>query len=129
MIIIFSLLVGFYSTGNDASPGNYGLKDMFTVLKWVKENIADFEGDPESITLFGNSAGAAAIHYLSLSEKTEGLFHKMITMSGSALAPWAFHSRKHIRNDSIELAKLAGCFQWNETVTTPLYNDTSKYII
>lgn len=99
---------------------------MVTVLKWVKANIADFGGDPDSVTLFGNSAGAAAIHYLSLSKKTEGLFHKMITMSGSALAPWAFHPRKNIRNDSIELAKLANCFQLNETVPTPLYNETSK---
>ncbi|XP_033223203.1 esterase E4-like isoform X2 [Belonocnema kinseyi] len=118
--------LGFYSTGNDASPGNYGLKDMVTVLKWVKANIEDFGGDPDSVTLFGNSAGAAAVHHLSLSKKTEGLFHKMITMSGSALAPWAFHLRKNIRNDSIELAKLANCFQMNETVTTALYNEITE---
>ena len=111
VLSIFASLVGFYSTGNKASPGNYGLKDMVAVLRWVKDNIADFGGDPDSITIFGNSAGAAAVHYLSLSKKTKGLFHKMITMSGSALAPWAFHPKKNIREDSMRLAEMAGCLK------------------
>lgn len=103
-------VLGFYSTGNESAVGNYGLKDMVTVLKWVKENIKAFHGDPESVTLFGNSAGAAAIHHLALSQKTKGLFHKIITMSGTALAPWAYHSAENIKNSSLTLAKNAGCY-------------------
>lgn len=119
--------LGFYSTGNDESPGNYGLKDMVTVLKWVQENIETFKGNPKSVTLFGNSAGAAAIHHLALSPKTKDLFHKIITMSGSALAPWAYHSKENIRNSSITLARKVGCFNvkgrpYNATIDVNVTN-------
>lgn len=83
---------------------------MVQVLNWVKENIHKFNGNPNSITLFGNSAGAAAIHHLALSKNTKGLFHKIITMSGSALAPWAYHTNDNIRNSSLKLANYAGCY-------------------
>ncbi|XP_051161800.1 juvenile hormone esterase-like [Leptopilina boulardi] len=102
--------LGFYSTGNEHAQGNYGLKDMVQVLNWVKENIHKFNGNPNSVTLFGNSAGAAAIHHLALSKNTKGLFHKIITMSGSALAPWAYHTNDNIRNSSLKLANYAGCY-------------------
>ncbi|XP_043465193.1 esterase E4-like [Leptopilina heterotoma] len=114
--------LGFYSTGNETAVGNYGLKDMVTVLKWVQENIKDFYGKPDSVTLFGNSAGAAAIHHLALSKKTKGLFHKIITMSGTALAPWAYHSAENIKNSSLTLANYAGCY--NQTFKTLPDNKT-----
>lgn len=58
-------------------------------MKWVKENIQNFNGDPNNITLFGESAGGASTHYLMLTPQTEGLFHKAIIQSGSGLCPWA----------------------------------------
>lgn len=70
-------------------PGNAGLKDQVLALKWIKNNCHFFGGDAENITVFGESAGAASTHYLTLTEQTRGLFHKAVAMSGCAMAPWA----------------------------------------
>ncbi|XP_061395056.1 esterase B1-like [Musca vetustissima] len=74
-------------------PGNAGLKDQVMALKWVKENIHRFNGDPNNITVFGQSAGGASIHYMMLSPRLRGLFNKAIIQSGSAFAPWAITDR------------------------------------
>lgn len=71
------------------SPGNYGLKDQVAVLKWVQTNIKKFGGDPDLVTIFGQSAGAASVQYLMQAPKTKGLFHRAIAQSGSTLCPWA----------------------------------------
>ncbi|XP_046399205.1 juvenile hormone esterase-like [Ischnura elegans] len=80
---------GFLSTGDRASPGNYGLKDQALALKWVKNNIASFGGDKKKVTIFGHSAGGASVHYHILSPMSKGLFQNAIAQSGDALAPWA----------------------------------------
>lgn len=67
--------------------GNFGLDDQFTAINWVKENIADYMGDPNHITLMGQSAGAISIQYLCLSPKCKGLFQRAIMMSGAGLFP------------------------------------------
>ncbi|XP_065225808.1 esterase FE4-like [Planococcus citri] len=81
--------LGFLNLGIPECPGNAGLRDQALALKWVKENIAQFGGDANNVTLFGESAGASSVHFLMLSPLTKGLFHKAIVQSGSALAPWA----------------------------------------
>lgn len=53
-------------------PGNAGLKDMVMALKWVQQNIAQFNGNPNNVTIFGESAGGAAVHYLILSPMAKG---------------------------------------------------------
>jgi carboxylesterase type B len=65
-------VLGFLSTGDDESPGNYGLKDQAAALLWVQENIAVFGGNPNNVTIFGQSAGGALVHYQILSPFTEG---------------------------------------------------------
>lgn len=64
--------IGFLTTGDDASPGNYALKDQNAVLRWVKRNIKCFGGDPDNVTLFGQSAGAGSTHLHMLSPLSKG---------------------------------------------------------
>lgn len=66
--------MGFLSTGDDVMPGNYGLKDQNLALRWVQENIAYFGGDPDKVTIFGQSAGAASVALHLLSKKSAGKF-------------------------------------------------------
>ncbi|KAF5299074.1 hypothetical protein FQR65_LT09432 [Abscondita terminalis] len=90
-------LLGFLSF-EDVSleiTGNAGLKDQVMALRWVQENIKHFGGDPNNVTAFGESAGAASIHYLILSPLAKGLFHKAILQSGCASCPWALGRKSH----------------------------------
>ena len=65
--------------------GNYGLYDQMTAIKWVRDNIASFGGDPENITIMGQSAGAASVQMQCCSPLTEGLFQKAVMSSGCGL--------------------------------------------
>jgi len=80
---------GYLTTADKTAPGNYGLHDQLAALKWVQAHIAQFGGDPNLVTISGMSAGGASVNYLMLSPQSEGLFHRAISMSGSALCWWA----------------------------------------
>ncbi|KAF4526362.1 hypothetical protein B566_EDAN014100, partial [Ephemera danica] len=99
--------LGFLSLGTKETPGNYGLKDQVAALRWVQKNIAKFGGNPNSVTIFGQSAGAASVHYLMLSPLAKGLFHRAILQSGSAYNPWAL--TRHAPRHANELARALGC--------------------
>lgn len=71
-------------SGHDAS-GNWGLLDQVAALKWVRRNIAFFGGDPDNVTILGQSAGSMSVNDLQASPLAKGLFHKAIGMSGSTL--------------------------------------------
>lgn len=68
--------------------GNYGLLDQIAALKWVRRNIASFGGDPENITIAGQSAGAACVQALVCSPLTKGLYAKAIMQSGGGPSPF-----------------------------------------
>lgn len=97
--------IGFLSVGGDA-PGNAGLKDQVLALKWIRDNIAAFGGNPNEVTIFGQSAGAASVHYLMLSPMASGLFHRAICQSGTTLNTWA--RAEHAKERAFHLGRILG---------------------
>lgn len=67
--------------------GNYGLLDMIAGLQWIKENIAAFGGDPDKVTIFGESAGGIAVSMLCASPLSKALFNGAISQSGGSFGP------------------------------------------
>ena len=63
---------GFLDFEHEVAPGNQGLKDQIMALRWVQENIEHFSGDPNNVTIFGESAGGASVHYLAMSDLATG---------------------------------------------------------
>lgn len=89
--VIINYRVGVFGFLCLNDVANLGLKDQVAALKWIKKNISAFGGDPDNVTLSGQSAGASAAAMHLLSEASKGLFHKLLLMSGNPLAPWAFN--------------------------------------
>ncbi|XP_025109773.1 acetylcholinesterase-like [Pomacea canaliculata] len=102
-------ILGFLSTGDDSCPGNYGLLDVIQALKWIKENIASFHGNPDDVTIFGESAGGALTSQLRISPLTKGLIKKAIMESGVSVTPWGKSSPAISLSRSQALATKVGC--------------------
>ncbi|XP_032516620.2 esterase FE4-like [Danaus plexippus] len=90
---------GFLCLGTEDIPGNAGMKDQVALLRWVKQNIAWFGGNPEDITIAGYSAGSSSVELLMISKMGVGLFNKVILESGASTSPYA------IQVDPIQNAK------------------------
>lgn len=110
-------VMGFLSTEDDVVPGNNGLKDQSLALRWLQGNVAAFGGNPNSVTLFGLSAGGASVHYHYLSPLSQGVFHRGWSMSGSALCPWT--QQEAALEKALRLAALVGCPSDPAAATAP----------
>ncbi|XP_063218438.1 uncharacterized protein LOC134528616 [Bacillus rossius redtenbacheri] len=97
-----------YLEGADVT-GNNGFRDQVMALKWVRDNIAQFGGDPSNVTIFGQSAGAASVHFLMLSPLAKGLFHQAISQSGTVFIGAANLAVDEATRRTRSVAKLLGC--------------------
>ena len=100
---------GFFTTGDSAAPGNYGILDQVQALKWVKDNIANFGGDPSKVTICGLSAGATSVSLHLLSPLSESLFHQAIAESGVDLSPFAIQPHSSALRSATYLAEKLDC--------------------
>lgn len=101
--------LGFLYFGTTDVPGNAGMFDQMMGLQWIKDNIAAFGGNPNNITLFGESAGAVSVALHLLSPLSRNLFSQAIMQSGAATSPWAIISREESFLRGLRLAEAVKC--------------------
>jgi para-nitrobenzyl esterase len=82
--------------------GNYGTLDQIMALRWVQENISAFGGDPDNVTIFGESAGGESVAHMMTAPEARGLFHKAIMQSASSAFPYMFLRQPFLSNPSGE---------------------------
>ena len=125
--------LGFLYLGQESVEGNAGLLDQQMALRWIKENIIQFGGDPDRITLFSGeitttqmisrilrikktsknllaeSAGSTSAGYHLLSPSSRDLFSRLILQSASPLSPWGLITKSEAKRRSLMLASKLGC--------------------
>merc|ERR1719445_1388213 len=101
--------LAFLYFGTEDVPGNAGMFDQLMAIKWVKNNIAKFGGNPDNITLMGESAGACSVSLHLLSPLSRDLFSQAIMQSATALAPWGVLEKHEAMRRSLALAKNLNC--------------------
>ncbi len=92
----------------DGVSGNYLFLDLIASLKWIKNNIAAFGGDPDNVTIFGESGGGAKVSLMMSSPQAKGLFHRAICESGTALAILGSKPLADIENSGLLLFEKLG---------------------
>ncbi|KIH56495.1 Carboxylesterase [Ancylostoma duodenale] len=99
---------GFFTTGDDVCRGNLGLWDQTLALQWVHDNIEAFGGDPDNVTVFGQSAGGASADLLAISPHSRGLFHRVIPMAGCGECDFAMRTNEAQAKLCREFARYLG---------------------
>lgn len=99
-------LLGFLHIPGTKLKGNYGMLDQVAALKWVQDNIAAFGGDPNRVTIAGQSSGAASVALHLVSPLSKGLFHQAILQGGGLTSPFAAYTSKDPNYGKQYLTKL-----------------------
>ncbi|XP_008844486.1 acylcarnitine hydrolase-like [Nannospalax galili] len=100
-------VLGFFSTGDQHARGNWGYLDQVAALRWVQQNIAHFGGNPDRVTIFGESAGGTSVSSHVVSPMSQGLFHGAIMESGVAVLPDLISDTSEVIYRTV--AKLSRC--------------------
>ncbi|XP_075530986.1 acetylcholinesterase-like [Dermacentor variabilis] len=102
-------ILGFLNANSTDAPGNVGLLDQVMALKWVQRNIEFFGGDPQQVTLFGESAGSMSVHAHIMSPMSERLFKRALLMSGTmfSIDVWDTVHESMVKGDKV--AAIVGC--------------------
>ncbi|KAL9973334.1 hypothetical protein ACROYT_G019775 [Oculina patagonica] len=87
-------LLGFLNIPGTELKGNYGMLDQVAALKWIRDNIAAFGGDPNRVTIAGQSSGAASVALHLVSPLSKGLFHQAILQGGGLTSPFSTYTSK-----------------------------------
>ncbi|XP_029388603.1 carboxylesterase 1C-like [Mus pahari] len=98
---------GLFSTGDEHSRGNWAHLDQLAALRWVQDNIANFGGNPDSVTIFGESSGGISVSVLVFSPLGKDLFHRAISESGVVIN--TNMGKKNIQAVNEIIATLSGC--------------------
>ncbi|UYV67764.1 BCHE [Cordylochernes scorpioides] len=107
--------MGFFSGGTRDEPGNIGFYDQTLALRWIRNNIAYFGGNPETVTIFGESAGGISVGFHMTSPFSRGLFKRAIMQSGTANLPFYYTYDESVAIAQ-QFAQNANCTSQNLTV-------------
>ncbi|KAI5631412.1 carboxylesterase family domain-containing protein [Phthorimaea operculella] len=127
VVVIINYRLGVFGFLCVNGVANLGLKDQVAALRWIRKNIAAFGGDPDNVTIAGQSAGASAAAMHLLSKSSAGLFHKLLLLSGTALTPWAFNVEP--LKPAFEDASKLGKVNTEEDVYKLLFNASAEDIL
>jgi len=101
--------LGFMFFDTEDVPGNAAMFDQLMALQWIKDNIGQFGGNPDNITIFGESAGGASVSLHLLSPLSRNLFNQAVMQSASALVPWGIITKEESILRGLRLAEVLKC--------------------
>jgi len=120
--------LGFMATADKAISGNMGVKDQIVALKWVQANIANFGGDPNQVTIFGDDAGGASVSIHMMSPESKGLFANAFVNGGNVLCD--IFQQTNPQEAAVELASRLDCTsEKGEDILRCLSTQTQQAIV
>ncbi|KAL4234464.1 Carboxylesterase 5A [Mactra antiquata] len=114
---------GFLTTEDEHAPGNYAFWDQHMAFRWVNEHIKQFGGDPDRVTIFGESAGAMSVSKQGIVPLNQGLFRRIIAQSGSPLHPPDYYAKGRARH----VGELLNCDTTSSKPLTECLRQVTNY--
>ncbi|KAH9368179.1 hypothetical protein HPB48_010640 [Haemaphysalis longicornis] len=111
-------MFGYFDADDKSGPGNMALWDQILILRWVQRNIKKFGGNPELVTMFGESSGAMDIHLHLMSPFSVGLFNRVFLMSGTEIIQGGMNSVYESISIGNKVSAVLGCADAFQDLTT-----------